>query len=77
MALAGNVRNTLHKFIDIGVNLTDPMFIGVYHNSKKHQDDFDDVVARAKDVGMTKMMITGGYLEDCKEALELAKTNGK
>ncbi|XP_048761858.1 deoxyribonuclease TATDN1-like isoform X2 [Ostrea edulis] len=75
MALAGNVRNSLHKFIDIGVNLTDPMFRGVYHKSRKHQDDLDDVIARAKDAGMMKMMITGGCLSDCREALELCKTN--
>lgn len=69
------MRSALHKFIDIGVNLTDPMFRGIYHNSTKHQDDFNDVIKRAKDNGLVKMMITAGYLSDCKEALKLAKSD--
>nr|XP_022315175.1 putative deoxyribonuclease TATDN1 [Crassostrea virginica] len=74
MAVLGNMRSLL-KFIDIGVNLSDPMFRGVYHNSTKHPDDFNDVISRAKDNGMVKMILTGGYLSECRETLELCKTD--
>ncbi|KAK3920632.1 Putative deoxyribonuclease TATDN1 [Frankliniella fusca] len=65
------------KFIDIGANLTDPMYQGVYHESKKHAPDLCDVFTRAWNQGLTKIMITGGSLEDSKKALDLAKTNDK
>ncbi|XP_071117236.1 deoxyribonuclease TATDN1-like isoform X1 [Haliotis cracherodii] len=65
----------LYKFIDIGANLTDPVFRGVYHGSKKHEDDFQDVLQRAFDYGLQKIMITGGSLKDATQALELAKTD--
>lgn len=51
------------------------MYQGVYHGSKKHEADLDQVLKRAWDAGLTRMIITGTSLSDSKTALELAKTN--
>ncbi|XP_041356936.1 putative deoxyribonuclease TATDN1 [Gigantopelta aegis] len=66
---------SLFRFIDIGANLTDCVFRGYYHHSKKHEDDFQDILNRAFENGMEKIIITGGCLKDVKEALDLAKTH--
>jgi len=64
------------RFIDIGANLTDSMYQGIYHGSKKHEPDLTSVLDRAfNNVGIKKLIITGGSLEDSQRALELAKTN--
>lgn len=63
-------------FLDIGANLTDPMYNGLYHGSKKHEGDLLQVLSRAWDAGLSKIIITGGSLEDSKTALDVAKTNG-
>ncbi|XP_050534908.1 deoxyribonuclease TATDN1 isoform X3 [Daktulosphaira vitifoliae] len=59
-------------FIDIGANLTDPMFQGIYNSNNKHKHDLDDVLERSWKNGLKKIIITSGSLYDCKEAIRVA-----
>ena len=66
----------LCNYLDIGVNLTDPMYLGEYNGSQKHEADLDDVLDRSMIHGLKKLIVTGGTLEDSKKALDLARTKG-
>ncbi|KAE9005405.1 putative deoxyribonuclease [Phytophthora fragariae] len=63
------------KMIDIGANLTDPVFTGTYRGKQKHESDLTAILARAKAFGVDKIIVTGGNLEESKAALQLAKNN--
>lgn len=56
----------------VGINLGDPVFQGIYHEKQAHENDLDDVVKRALDVGCTKMMVTGSDLKESRHAVEIA-----
>jgi Tat protein secretion system quality control protein TatD with DNase activity len=57
----------------VGINLGDPVFRGIYHGKRGHEDDLEQVVQRALDVGCMKLMVTGSDLKESAHALDLAK----
>ncbi|KAL0820653.1 hypothetical protein ABMA28_006486 [Loxostege sticticalis] len=72
-----NRMSSLRKYIDIGANLTDEMYQGVYHGSKKHAPDLEKVLSRSWNNGMDKMIITGGSVADSKKAIDLSRTDSR
>lgn len=62
--------------LEIGVNLSDRMYQGEYNGSKKHEADLPDVLERAWNAGIDRMIITGGSLNDAKKAIEFSKMDG-
>lgn len=69
---SNNVGKRKYRFIDIGANLTDPMYQGTYFEKVKHEPDLDLVLKRAWDAGVERIIVTAGCLEDSKKALKLA-----
>ncbi|CAK4084658.1 unnamed protein product [Aphanomyces euteiches] len=79
------------RLIDIGANLTDPMFVGLYRGKQKHavclifltwlydmkQNDFEHMLERAFGNHVNKIIVTGGSLSESKEALALARQHEK
>lgn len=57
----------------IGINLADPIFRGRYHGKQRHPDDLAGVVQRARDVGCTKLIVTGSSFQSSRDALKLAE----
>lgn len=67
----------LHRFVDIGANLTDPMFTGLYRGKQAHPSDLNAVLNRSWAAGLEKIIVTGGSLSDAAEALALAREDDR
>lgn len=63
------------SFIDIGANLLDPMFRGVYRDKVRHPSDWDQVLQRSWDNHVEKIVVTAGSLEESREALAVARSH--
>ncbi|KAI3320655.1 hypothetical protein HD806DRAFT_538106 [Xylariaceae sp. AK1471] len=61
------------RYIDIGINLADQIFRGVYRGKAQHPDDLQAVVSRAQEVGCTKLIVTGSDFKSSRQALDIAK----
>ncbi|ONK65137.1 uncharacterized protein A4U43_C07F34060, partial [Asparagus officinalis] len=61
----------------IAVNFTDQMFKGIYNGRQCHAADIPAVLARAWSVGVDRIIVTGGSLQESREALEIAETDGR
>eukprot|EP00249_Psilotum_nudum_P010004 c22274_g1_i1 orf=29-592(+) len=65
------------RLIDIAANLTDRMFKGIYNGKSYHAEDLHAVLQRAWNAGVDRIIVTGGSLEESKEALAIAETDGR
>ena len=72
--MATMASNAKVPMIDIGANLLDPMFRGIYREKQKHEDDFNIMLQRAFDVGVEKIIITSGNKEEAIKSIEFCKT---
>ena len=61
------------ELVDIGVNLTDEVFSGVYRGKRAHDDDRALVLRRAREVGVTDAIVTAGTLEEAREVVEMVR----
>lgn len=67
------VLKPLIEHIQIGINLSDPVFRGEYREKQVHDDDMDDIIERARNMGCMKFMVTGSDLEESRRAVEIAR----
>ncbi|CAI5727830.1 unnamed protein product [Peronospora destructor] len=63
------LRKMTLKMVDIGANLTDPVFTGFCRGKQKHESDLTTILTRAKAFGVEKIIVTGGNLEESRKAL--------
>ena len=61
--------------IDIGANLLDPMFRGIYREKQRHEDDFNLVLKRGFDLGVEKIIITSGNKDEAIKSVEFCQTD--
>ncbi|KAF8395471.1 hypothetical protein HHK36_019417 [Tetracentron sinense] len=55
---------------------TDSMFKGIYNGKQSHVSDIAAVLSRAWSAGVDRIIVTGGSLEESKEALAIAEMDG-
>jgi len=77
MRTVQKVATTIMKYIDIGANLTDPMFQGMYNQTVKHPPDYNNVLQRAWQSGMDKIILTVGTITEADEALKFASEDDR
>ncbi|KAL3628136.1 hypothetical protein CASFOL_027182 [Castilleja foliolosa] len=65
------------RMIDIAVNFTDGMFRGMYNGKQHHVADIAAVLSRAWSAGVDRIIVTGGSLEESREALAIAETDAR
>lgn len=59
------------SFLDIGANLVDDMFRGIYRGKQVHPPDLRAVLERARKADITDIMITSSHAEDTRQAIQL------
>lgn len=63
--------------IDIGCNLIDPMYSGVYRDKQVHPCDMNSVLKRAWESGLSAIIITSGTVEESTSALMLSRADDR
>jgi TatD DNase family protein len=67
-------NSTTIRLIDIGANLLDDRFTkGIYRGAFRHEPDLDEIIARAVRVGVKRIILTAGTLEESRQAVQTAR----
>lgn len=61
--------------VDIGANMLDPMFQGIYRDKERHPADLQAVLERALSAGVCKLMVTAGTLQESYDALKFCQAS--
>jgi len=68
-----DIHKNDYKLFDIAANLCDEKFQGIYNGKKYHEDDTDEVIERAKQYGVEKMLFASGSIEDLHLSFKLTQ----
>jgi len=62
------------QLCDIGANLCDEMYFGIYNEKKRHPIDILSVLQRSRTLNVTKIICTAGSIDDCRRTLRILST---
>lgn len=63
----------INRYYEIALNLTDPMFRGVYRGKPRHQADYTAMLSRAAKVGVQHILVTGSSIVESQQAVTLCQ----
>jgi len=64
----------LLQFVDIGANLLDDRYTaGQYFGKQRHEPDFDEVLERSIEGGVTHLILTAGTVEESRTAIQTVR----
>lgn len=52
------------------------MYQGIYNGARKHESDLSNVLKRANECGVDKLIVTGVNLQSSRDALAIAEEYG-
>jgi TatD DNase family protein len=67
----GTSQTPTYKLFDIAANLCDEKFKGLYNGKKYHEDDTDEVIERAHQHHVDRMLFASGCIEDLHDSYNL------
>ncbi|AMD22651.1 HHL119Cp [Eremothecium sinecaudum] len=65
------------RYYDIGFNMCDPMYQGVYNGKKYHETDIDSVLKRCEETRVDCLLLTGSSIAESRETIKMAEALGK
>ena len=67
-------KRRLLRFVDIGANLLDDRYTaGMYFGKQRHEPDFDSVLQRSIEGGVTHLILTAGTAEESRRAIQTVR----
>lgn len=71
-AAIASERCRCFSLVDIGMNMTDKMFHGIYKGKKYHSPDIEAILSRCSTVGVHGLLLTGGNVKESKACIEFS-----